>query len=248
VKIIESYASLGGAAHLTNAVTELALGQDAQVEHCRLQNENEHGFHIASVQAVQSRGSHWLSHSIAMGARLSRNEIRTRLGGEGAEAILNGLFLGHGEQLMDHHTVVDHAQPHCESHEFYYGILGGHARGVFNGKIFVRPDAQKTNAKQTNRNLLLSEHAVINTKPQLEIFADDVKCTHGATVGQLNEEAMFYLRSRGIGEALARRMLIRAFAQGAVERVTLGRVREYLEGLLTGRFEEIETQEAPHVG
>jgi Fe-S cluster assembly protein SufD len=246
VKIIETYASLTELPHLTNAVTELALGPEARVEHCKLQDENERAFHIATVQAAQSRGSHWLSHSIATGARLARNQIQTLFTAEGGEAILSGLFLARGEQLMDHHTVVDHAQPHCESHEFYYGILAGRAHGVFNGKIFVRQDAQKTNAKQTNRNLVLSEHALINTKPQLEIFADDVKCTHGATVGQLNEEALFYLRSRGIGADLARRMLVRAFANDAVERVTLAPVRAHLEQLLTERFEGLDTSLSSH--
>jgi Fe-S cluster assembly protein SufD len=246
IKIIETYASLTDASHLTNAVTELAVGLEARVEHCRLQNENERAFHIATVQAAQSRDSRWLSHSIATGGRLARNQIQARLVDEGAEAILNGLYLARGEQLIDHHTVVDHAHPRCESHEFYYGILGGRARGVFNGKIFVRQDAQKTNAKQTNRNLVLSEHALINTKPQLEIFADDVKCTHGATVGQLNEEELFYLRSRGIGAALARQMLIRAFANDAVERITLEPVRAYLEKLLTERFEGLDTSIASH--
>ena len=247
VKIIESYASLTDAPHWTNAVTELALGPDARVEHCKLQNENGCAFHIATVQAVQSRNSRWLSHSIATGGKLARNQIQTWLVDEGAEAILNGLYLARGEQLIDHHTVVDHAHPRCESHEFYYGILGGRSRGVFNGKIFVRQDAQKTNAKQTNRNLVLSEQALINTKPQLEIFADDVKCTHGATVGQLNEEEMFYLRSRGIGAALARQMLIRAFANDAIERITVPSVRAHLEQLLTQRFEGLDTSVSSHV-
>jgi Fe-S cluster assembly protein SufD len=246
VKVIETYASLTEAPHLTNAVTELALGPGARVEHCKLQNENERAFHIAAVQAVQSSNSHWLSHSIATGARLARNQIQTRLNAAGAEAILNGLYLARGEQLIDHHTVVDHAQPHCESHEFYYGILAGRSHGVFNGKIFVRPDAQKTNAKQTNRNLVLSDHAQINTKPQLEIFADDVKCTHGATVGQLNDEALFYLRSRGIGADLARQMLVRAFANDAVERITLAPVRAHLERLLTELFEGLDTSLSSH--
>jgi Fe-S cluster assembly protein SufD len=246
LKVIETYASLTDAPHLTNAVTELALGVEARVEHCKLQNENERAFHIAAVQAVQSRGSHWLSHSIATGARLARNQIQTLLNAEGAEAILNGLYLARGEQLIDHHTVVDHAQPRCESHEFYFGILGGRAHGVFNGKIFVRQDAQKTNAKQTNRNLVLSENALINTKPQLEIFADDVKCTHGATVGQLNEEALFYLRARGIGADLARRMLVRAFANDAVERITMAPVRAHLDQLLTERFEGLDTSITSH--
>ena len=245
--VVETYASLTEASYLTNAVTELALGQDARVEHCKLQNESERAFHIAAVQAVQGRNSHWLSHSIATGSRLARNQIQTRLEAEGAEAILNGLYMARGEQLIDHHTVVDHVKPHCESHEFYYGILSGRSRGVFNGKIFVRQDAQKTNAKQTNRNLVLSENALINTKPQLEIFADDVKCTHGATVGQLNDEALFYLRSRGIGAVLARRMLIRAFANDAVERVTLAPARAYLDQLLTERFQDLDSALSSHV-
>jgi Fe-S cluster assembly protein SufD len=246
LKIIETYASLTEAPHLTNAVTELALAPDARVEHCKLQNENESAFHVATVQAVLSRNSHWLSHSIATGARLARNQIQALFTAEGGEAILSGLFLARGEQLIDHHTVVDHAQPRCESHEFYYGILADRAHGVFNGKIFVRQDAQKTNAKQTNRNLVLSEHALINTKPQLEIFADDVKCTHGATVGQLDEEALFYLRSRGIGAEMARHMLVRAFANDAVERITLAPVRAHLEKLLTERFEGLDTSLSSH--
>jgi len=237
LKVMETYASLTPAPHVTNAVTELVLAAGARVEHGRLQNENERAFHFATVQAAQERDSHWVSHSIVTGARLARNQIQTRLDCEGAEAILNGLYLGRGEQLIDHHTVVDHVQPHCESHEFYHGILADRSRGVFNGKIFVRPDAQKTNAKQTNRNLLLSDDAVIDTKPQLEIFADDVKCTHGATIGQLNEEAMFYLRSRGIGAAHARRMLIHAFASDVVGRITIPALREQLDRLLTERFE-----------
>jgi Fe-S cluster assembly protein SufD len=236
VKILESYVSLGGAAQVTNAVTELVLGEGARVEHCRLQDENLRAFHIANVQAQQAKDSHWLSHSVAVGGRLARNHVNTVLGGAGAEGVLNGLYLGRGEQLIDHHTVVDHAQPHCESHEFYHGILADRSHGVFNGKIFVRKDAQKTNAKQTNRNLLLSDNAAIDTKPQLEIFADDVKCTHGATIGQLSEEALFYLQARGIGLENARRMLIRAFANDMVERIKLEPVRAALEEMLTQRF------------
>jgi Fe-S cluster assembly protein SufD len=240
LKVVETYASLTGAPHVTNTVTELVLGPEARLEHCRLQNQNQKSFHIATVQAVQEKDSHWLSHSIASGARVARNQIQTLLNAPGAEAILNGLYLGRDEQLIDHHTVVDHAKPNCESHEFYHGILADRSHGVFNGKIFVRQDAQKTNAKQTNRNLVLSENAVIDTKPQLEIFADDVKCTHGATVGQLNDEALFYLRSRGIGAAQARRMLIRAFAADVVERISIEPVREQLEQLLTDRFQKVE--------
>jgi Fe-S cluster assembly protein SufD len=238
LKVVESYASLTGIPHLTNAVTELVLEAEARVEHCRLQNENGRAFHLSTVQAVQASGSRWISHSIALGARLARNQVQTLLNAEGAEAILNGLYLGRDEQLIDHHTVVDHAKPHCDSHEFFHGILADRSHGVFNGKIFVRPNAQKTNAKQTNRNLVLSENASIDTKPQLEIFADDVKCTHGATIGQLNDEALFYFRSRGIGETQARRILIRAFANDVVERVTIAPAREQLDRLLRERFED----------
>jgi Fe-S cluster assembly protein SufD len=207
------------------------------VEHGKVQQESGRAFHIATIQAVQAKDSRWTSHSIATGARLARNQIQTLLNAEGAAAILNGLYLGDAEQLIDHHTVVDHAKAHCESHEFYHGILADRAHGVFNGKIFVRQDAQKTNAKQTNRNLLLSDNATIDTKPQLEIFADDVKCTHGATVGQLSEEAVFYLRSRGIGAEHARRMLIQAFASDVIERIGIGPVRAQLEEMLAERFD-----------
>jgi len=237
VKVIESYVSLADAARVTNAVTELVLGPEAQVEHCKLQQESERAFHVATIQAVQAKDSRWTSHSIATGARLARNQIQTLFDAEGAKAILNGLYLGHAEQLIDHHTVVDHARPRCESHEFYHGILADRAHGVFNGKIFVRQDAQKTNAKQTNRNLLLSDSAVIDTKPQLEIFADDVKCTHGAAIGQLSDEAIFYLRARGIGVEHARRMLIQAFASDVVERIGIEPVRAELEQMLVERFE-----------
>ena len=237
VKVIESHVSLSDAPRVTNTVTELVLGPEAHVEHCKVQQESERAFHIATIQAVQAKDSRWTSHSIATGARLARNQVQALFDAEGAEAILNGLYLGHAEQLIDHHTVVDHAKPRCESHEFYHGILADRAHGVFNGKIFVRQDAQKTNAKQTNRNLLLSDSAVIDTKPQLEIFADDVKCTHGAAIGQLSDEAMFYLRARGIGEDLARRMLIQAFASDVVERIGIEPVRAELEEMLVKRFE-----------
>jgi Fe-S cluster assembly protein SufD len=237
LKVIESHVSLADAPRVTNAVTELVLGPESQVEHCKVQQESERAFHIATIQAVQAKDSRWTSHSIASGARLARNQIQTLFDAEGGQAVLNGLYLGHADQLIDHHTVVDHARPRCESHEFYHGILADRAHGVFNGKIFVRQDAQKTNAKQTNRNLLLSDNAMIDTKPQLEIFADDVKCTHGAAIGQLSDEAVFYLRSRGIGAELARRMLIQAFASDVVERIGIEPVRARLEQMLVERFE-----------
>ena len=239
IKIIESHVSLADAPRVTSAVTELVLGANAQVEHCKIQQESERAFHVATVQAVLAKDSRWTSHSIALGGRIARNQVQALFEGEGGEAILNGLYLGHGEQLIDHHTAVDHAKPRCESHEFYHGILADRAHGVFNGKIFVRQDAQKTNAKQTNRNLLLSNNAMIDTKPQLEIYADDVKCTHGATVGQLSQEALFYLRARGIGLELARRMLIQAFASDVVERIGIEQVRASLGQILVERFEPV---------
>jgi Fe-S cluster assembly protein SufD len=159
------------------------------------------------------------------------------LDGEGAECTLNGLSLGSGSQLIDNHTAIDHAKPHCESHELYKAVLDGKAHGVFNGKIFVRKDAQKTNAKQTNKTLLLSDNAYIDTKPQLEIFADDVKCTHGATVGQLDEDQVFYLRSRGIGEDGARDILTFAFAADVVDKIHVEPLRELLRSLVHAKLE-----------
>jgi Fe-S cluster assembly protein SufD len=183
------------------------------------------------------RNCNLVAHSIATGARLSRNNIRTSLAGEGVECVLNGLYLTRDEQLADHHMVVEHAQPHCNSHEYYNGILDGRSKGVFHGRILVRQAAQKTDAKQTNKNLLLSDDATVDTKPQLEIYADDVKCTHGATVGQLNEESIFYLRSRGLSAERARRMLIHAFASEIIQRIRLAPVREELDKVIWDRLE-----------
>ncbi len=238
-KIVEHYVSLGDAAHFTNAVTEIAVGEGAHIEHAKFQEENLEAFHIATVQATLARDSRFLSHSISTGARLARHNINLVMTGQGVDCVMNGLYAVGGKQLVDHHTVADHAQPHCASHEFYHGILGGNSRGVFNGKIFVRKDAQKTDAKQTSRNLLLTDTATVNSKPQLEILADDVKCTHGATVGQLNDEALFYCRSRGIDEVNARRLLTHAFASEIVNRITVEPVREHLEQVLWGRLEEL---------
>jgi Fe-S cluster assembly protein SufD len=236
--VLESYASTINAPCVTNVVTEMVLEEDAMVEHCKYQDEGTSAFHLAAFHAQLARQANLISHSIALGARLSRNNIRTALAGEGVECVLNGLYLTKGEQLADHHMIVEHAQPHCHSHEYYNGILDGHSRGVFHGRILVRPAAQKTDAKQTNKNLLLSEDATVDTKPQLEIYADDVKCTHGATVGQLNEESIFYLRARGIGEERARRMLIHAFAGEIIERVRHAPAREELDQLVWTRLEQ----------
>jgi len=207
------------------------------VEHLKFQDESVEAFHVAALHARLGRACRAYVHSFALGARLSRYNLRVCLGGEGLEAILNGLYVTRGEQLADHHMIVEHAQPHCASHEYFNGILDDRSRGVFHGRILVRPGAQKTDAKQTNKNLLLSDEAVANTKPQLEIYADDVKCTHGATVGQLHPEAIFYLRTRGIGTEMARRMLIHAFAGEIIERVQYEPAREALDRLVWDRLE-----------
>ena len=235
---IESYESHSKVPYFTNALTEIVLEENAVVEHCKLQNEALQSFHIATIHAYQRQNSHFTSHSISVGAQLARNNIHVVLDGEGIDSILNGLYLANGTQLVDHHTVVDHAKPNCGSHEYYHGILDGKSKGVFNGKIFVRKDAQKTDAKQTNRNLLLSSDATIDTKPQLEIFADDVKCTHGATVGQLDEEAIFYLKSRGIGHDTARSMLIHAFASEVLNRIKMKAVQVSLDKLLNDYLDQ----------
>jgi Fe-S cluster assembly protein SufD len=190
------------------------------------------------MHVQQRANSNFTSHSISLGAALARNNVAVSLDAEGIECTLNGLAVANGHQLMDNHTTIDHAKPHCNSHQLYKSILNGNAKGVFNGKIFVRQDAQKTDAKQTNKTLLLSDEATIDTKPQLEIFADDVKCTHGATVGQLDEEQVFYLRSRGIETGAARDILTYAFASDVINRVTTEPVRDYLGQLLHDRLEE----------
>jgi Fe-S cluster assembly protein SufD len=234
--IVESYVSLEPHNVFTNAVTEIVLGENAGIDHYKIERENSQSFHVATLQVHQNRSSRFSSHSITTGGGLARNDVNAVLDGEGCECTLNGLYMASDKQLIDNHTRIDHAKPHCTSHELYKGILDGQARGVFNGKIYVHQDAQKTDAKQTNKTLLLSEDAVINTKPQLEIFADDVKCTHGATVGQLAAEAIFYLRSRGIGRNDARSLLTFAFANDIIGRIKVEPVRKYLEEtLLAGR-------------
>ena len=235
--VIESYLSTGSAAYFTNAVTEIIAGDNTTLEHVKFQDEAADAFHVATIAGELGCTSNVNIHSFALGAKLSRNNIRTKLAGEGLECILNGLYLTRGEQLADHHMIVEHAQPHCASHEYFNGILDDKSKGVFHGRIYVHPAAQKTDAKQTNKNLLLSDDATADTKPQLEIYADDVKCTHGATVGQLNEESIFYLRSRGIPEKTARRMLIHAFAGEIIERVKCESVREQLDKIVWDRLE-----------
>ncbi len=231
-RIVETYAGPRGAAYFTNAVTEIFAGENAVVDHYKVQEESFDAFHIASLHVHAARSANLSSHSFSLGGKLVRNDVNALLDGEGAECTLNGLYLADGERLVDNHTLIDHAKAHCPSHEIYKGILGGKARAVFNGKIIVRQDAQKTDAKQTNRALLLSDNASINTKPQLEIFADDVKCTHGAAIGQLDDDAIFYLRARGLTYFEARDMLIHAFAGDILDRVKVESLKTALEGEL----------------
>ena len=232
VSLVESYASLAGAQTFTNAVSEFILAERAIVAHVKVQREHATAFHVAAMFVSSGRSATFSSQSISLGGRIVRNDVVSTLAGDGAECTLNGLYIAQGDSLVDNHTTIDHAQPHCPSHEVYKGILGGRAKAVFNGKIIVRPDAQKTNAKQTNKALLLSDEAAINTKPQLEIFADDVKCTHGAAIGQIDEDALFYLQARGIALADARHMMIHAFAGEVIDHITIDVVRACVERVM----------------
>ncbi|HSQ31770.1 MAG TPA: Fe-S cluster assembly protein SufD [Gemmatimonadaceae bacterium] len=234
--IIESYVSTSDAMYFTNAVTEVSVGEGATLRHYKMQREGARAFHVGTIEVNQARDSHYVSFSLATGGELTRTNVYTTLDGEGAGATLNGLYMLDGEQHCDHQTQIIHAQPNCFSRELYKGVLDGRSHGVFNGKVFVHPVAQKTDGKQTNNTLLLSETAQIDTKPQLEIFADDVKCTHGATVGQIDQIALFYLKSRGIPNTLARRLLTYAFAADVLETIELEEVREGLERMTLERF------------
>jgi Fe-S cluster assembly protein SufD len=230
VAIVETYTGTG--AYFTNAVTEIVAGEGAVVDHYRLQCESSTAFHIGNVAIHQERGANVTSRSIAIGAALARNETNVALAGEGASIVLDGLFAGTAKQHLDNRTVIDHIKPHCESYELYKGILDQNARGIFDGRIIVRPDAQKTVSRQENRNLLLSESAVVDSKPTLEIHNDDVKCNHGSTIGQIEQEPLFYLRSRGIGEQEARNLLVHAFASEIVDRMKIEPVREQIRRAL----------------
>jgi Fe-S cluster assembly protein SufD len=232
--IVETYAGEG--AYLTAPVTELVAGPGAVIDHYKVQRESLGAFHLATFQVQGERASVPSSHSISIGGALVRNDVNAVLDGEGIDCILNGLYFGDGRQIVDNHMRVEHAKPHCASHELYKGVLDGKSRAVFNGLIYVHKGAQKTDAKQSNRNLLLSRDAIANSNPQLEIFADDVKCTHGSTVGQLDEDAVFYLRSRGIGAEAARSLLTYAFASDIVERIKVEPVRRDLEEFLFARL------------
>ena len=234
VRIVETYA--GSGAYWRNAVTEIHAAENARVDHCRAQLESPLAYHTGLLQSVQQRDSRVGTFSLSFGAAVTRNDIRTRLDGTGCECALDGLYAVRERQHVDHHTAIDHAMPHCNSHQLYKGVLDDSAKGVFNGKIFVRRDAQKTDAVQSNKNLLLSDAAEVNTKPQLEIDANDVRCTHGATIGQLDSTAAFYLRSRGIAAAQARNILTYAFAADALERIPIAPLRDHFRSLLLERF------------
>jgi len=235
--VVERYVALEDAAYVTNAVTDVALGANAHLDHVTFERESERAFHVAALFARLGRDARFRSHAISLGSALARNEVHAVLAGVGAECVLNGLFTAVGSQHVDNQTTIDHAEPNGTSRELYKGVLGGRSKGVFNGKIIVRPDAQKTDAQQSNPNLLLSDGAEINTRPNLEIHADDVKCKHGSTVGRLDEDALFFLQSRGIGTNEARQMLARAFASEVVDQIPWKPLRDEITRRI---FEKIQ--------
>ncbi len=232
VSIVEEHVSLTKGVLFANAVTELIAAENSVVSYHMIERQNRKSFHIATLRIQQERAANVSSHSVLLGGALVRNNVHPVLAGEGGECLINGLFIGDERQHMDNYMHVEHLSPRCASHQFYNGILSGHAHGVFHGRILVHKDAQKTDAKQTNRNLLLSDDAQIDTKPQLEIYADDVKCTHGATIGQIDETSLFYLRTRGLDEITARDMLLLAFAGQCLERIKRGPVRTHVERIV----------------
>ena len=236
VAIIECYHTLGSNTGFTNVITELVLKQDANVDYYKIQDDSDSSYHIGSTEILHEAKSISSSTTITIGGAIVRNNLNISLNAEFCEAYMNGLYLLKGTQHVDNHTIADHAKPNCYSNELYKGIMDGKSTGVFNGKIFVKLDAQKTNAFQSNKNVLLSKEASVNTKPQLEIFADDVKCSHGATIGQLDEESLFYLRSRGIGELQAKRLLLHAFANDVLERIKIEPLKEILKAKIEDRL------------
>lgn len=234
-EVLESYVGIEGIS-FCNGVTEVVVAKNGELVHVRLQDETEESFHLTNVSVEQEESSRYLSYNVNFGAHLARNEFNVNLKGENCETRLDGVSVGLTNQVVANHTRIDHALPNCNSFEVYKTVLGDEAKGVFNGKIFVYEDAQKTDAKQTNQTLLLSRTASIDTKPQLEIFADDVKCTHGATVGQIGDEAMFYLMSRGIPKEKAKAILVYAFAAEVLERIPDDGLRERLESRLFAKL------------
>ena len=243
VNIIERYISAGGDSHLTNAVTELVALESAQVEHTKLQEEGDKAFHVGGVFMHLDANARVVSNNVALGSLIARTDLCVSLAAEGAGCDLNGVYLGNGRQHIDNFTQIEHRQPNCTSDEFYKGVLDDRARAVFHGRIVVHQDAQHTDAQQQNRNLLLSENAEVDTKPQLEIYADDVKCAHGATVGQLDEDAMYYLRSRAIDAVTARSLLTYAFAADVIHRFSPKPLRDHVESVLSRKLFGVERLE-----
>jgi Fe-S cluster assembly protein SufD len=242
VTLIENYVSMESDNTLTNAVSSFLLGNQANVNYYRLQNESLSSYHLGTVKVEQKRDSVFSNYAVSFGAKVARNFIETTMGGENIESHLYGLYAGVGAQHIDNRTTIDHALPHCHSNELYKGVLNDQSRGVFNGKINVRPDAQKTNAIQSNNCILLSKEATVDSKPQLEIYADDVRCTHGATVGQLDENAFFYMRSRGIDKEKARNLLIYAFASEVLESMPDTIIRGKVENMLAQKLQTVKPQ------
>jgi len=238
-QVVESYVSLA-TEHFTNTITTIVLEEGAGLEHYKLQEESERALHVGRIDVRQGRDSRFRSHAASLGGELSRHDVAASLEGEGAECVLNGLYMVEGRQHVDFHTNVEHREPHGTSREYYKGILGGRSRGVFNGRVHVHPGAQRTDSEQSNKNLLLSRDAEVDTKPELEIYADDVKCSHGATVGQLDPDMLFYLRARGIDEAAARGLLTYGFAQDVIERMGIEAVRARLESVIVSRVPDAE--------
>ncbi|WP_080058775.1 Fe-S cluster assembly protein SufD [Spirosoma aerolatum] len=236
VMMAESYRTLGEGTSFVNVVTEIVLERDARMQYYKVQNETEQAYHIGTTQVNQADNSHFYSATVTLNGSFVRNNLNIVLNGQQAEAFMYGLYMPNGRQHVDNHTLVDHAMPNSYSNELYKGILDDNSTGVFNGKIFVRPDAQKTNAYQSCKNVVLSSGATMNTKPQLEIFADDVKCSHGTTTGQLNDEALFYMRSRGIPKDEARTLLLYAFSQDVLSQIKIQPIREYLEKVVTQKL------------
>jgi Fe-S cluster assembly protein SufD len=236
-RIIENYVSLKDEVYFNNITTEVKLAANSNIEHYKIQQESLKSFHVAELQVEQDSDSTFTSYSFSLGAQIARNDIHSSMNAEGTTCNLYGLYVINGKQHTDFHTLVDHAKPHGTSNEIYKGILDGHSRAVFNGRVYVHPNAQKSDAQQSNKNLLLSKDAEIDTKPQLEIYADDVKCAHGATVGQLDENMLFYLRSRGIDNDSAHALLTYGFAHDIIEKMSLEPIKRYLEGLLVNRIQ-----------
>ncbi|MES2396488.1 MAG: Fe-S cluster assembly protein SufD [Bacteroidota bacterium] len=238
VKIIESYETVDSTAKVfNNALTEMVVEESAIVDHYKIQDENNFGYLLNTTQIIQKGKSVFFTHTFTLSGSLVRNNLNIVLDDEGIESNLNGLYLTNENQIIDNHTLVDHRKPKCNSNELYKGIIDGKSTATFNGKIFVRKDAQKTNAFQSNKNILLSDDGTINTKPQLEIYADDVKCSHGTSTGKLDEEKVFYLRARGLSETSAKKLLMHAFASEVVDTIKIDALRDYVEEKISKRFE-----------